>query len=263
MGFRPVACSRRAPFFPEGRLHQTTIPGLPVPLEADQVIVLPQQQPPRLLERPAPHPFAKAVVERGYPPGVRAKLHRQRRPLAARPQQPDQPVQQHPVIPPGPPPAPVHLMQVAAHRRAGEHYPEPDGQERGEEANRPARLDVARGPRRPARLGVHDLPRQRIVGRPPAARLVRQTRHPRLLVAMQPEPHHILAAVVDRRDHRHPIPPVIQQHHVRPQGHAPHRLPAHTLQLRPLLLRQFYHQHAGYLPFPQPAKSVPHMWSHA
>ena len=53
-------------------------------------------------------------------------------------------------------------------------------------------------------------------------------------VAVQPQAHHVLAAVVDMGDLRHPVAPRTEQNHLRTQRHSAHRLAAHLLQLAAL-----------------------------
>ena len=73
---------------------------------------------------------------------------------------------------------------------------------------------MARALGRLARLRVHDLRRQPVLGRATTAGLIHQPGDPLLGVAVQPQPHHIFLAVVDLGDLWHPVAPSTQQHHL-------------------------------------------------
>ena len=76
-----------------------------------------------------------------------------------------------------------------------------------------------------AGLGIDDGSSQWIPGRASTAGLIFQARHSLALIAMQPDPHDILAAVMDGRDLGNGEAAVGEQDHVGPQGHAPDGLP--------------------------------------
>ncbi len=88
-----------------------------------------------------------------------------------------------------------------------------------------------------------------------------QAVHPFLAIAMQPQPHDVLPAVVHLRDPRHTIAPSREQHHLRPQRHPPDRLAADLRQLPPLVIRDLHAHHTSSLPRHVAARFVPNLWS--
>jgi len=97
-------------------------------------------------------------------------------------------------------PAPASLVQPASHAGAGEDQVEPCGQKGGQQTDRPARLDMARTGWGLARLGVHDRPSQRVLGRPSAAGLILQSGYALLLIAVQPGAHDLLPTGMHHRN---------------------------------------------------------------
>ncbi len=80
---------------------------------------------------------------------------------------------------------------------------------------------------------------------------------------MQPGTHDILAAAVDQGDLGHWTAAARQEHHLRPQRHPAHRLPAHRVQLALLFSRQGEMQHRLHLLLTPPAKIMPILWPRA
>ena len=111
-----------------------------------------------------------------------------------------------------------------------------------------------------AHLGIHDLHRESGLGRPTAPWLVLQSADPLLLVAVQPQAHHVLATLVDLRNLRHPVAARIQQHHLGAQGHPPDGLSTHLLQVLALLSRQMHPYHPHTSQSPDHTGSVPEFW---
>lgn len=160
---------------------------------------------------------------------------------------------------PGTSPSPALKAQVSPHRSATEHQPEPCGKKRGQESNRPARLQVPRVARRLASLRIDDVAGKRILGWTTASRLILQALHALLLVPMQPGPYHVHSTVVDPGDLGYRVTSSAQHHHLRPECYSPHSLPAHSLQLVALPLRQLHPYHPHYLHRLSAAGSMPYL----
>jgi hypothetical protein len=135
---------------------------------------------------------------------------------------------------------------------------EPCGQEGGQQAHRPAGLDMARAGWGLARLGVHDRPGQRVLGRSSAARLVLQPGHALSLIAVQPGAHDILPTGRDQSNLGGGEAAVREQDHVSAQGDPPDRLMAKMGQFLSLRLRQGHLDHPIHLRLSEVAELVPH-----
>ncbi len=120
---------------------------------------------------------------------------------------------------------------------------------------------MARAAGRLTGLRIDDRAGQPVLRRAPTAWVVLQAVDPALLVAMQPGPHYILTAGMNRRDLRHAIPAARQQHHVRAQRDPAHGLPAYCGQFLALSLGQVYVDHPGSLRLSPAARTVPHFES--
>jgi hypothetical protein len=74
---------------------------------------------------------------------------------------------------------------------------------------------------------------------------------------MQPDPHHILAAVMDGRDLGNGEATVAEHDHVGSQSHTSDGLPTDDLQFVPLALCQLHVHHPGDLLLSQDATFMP------
>jgi hypothetical protein len=131
----------------------------------------------------------------------------------------------------------------------------------GEQADRPASLNMPRTGGRLAGLRVHNEASQGILGGTPTAWVILQPIHAALLVAVQPSPHNLFATGVDLGDLGHAVAPIREQHHLRAQGHAAHSLSADPLEVLPLFLVQVHVQHTPCLLRAEAARTMPNFWS--
>jgi len=150
-------------------------------------------------------------------------------------------------------------MEQASNAGAGQDQVEPCGQERRQQTNRPAGLDMTRTGWGLARLGVHDWSGQRVLGRPSAAGLILQSGYALLLIAVQPGAHDILPTGMNHRNPGDSETSVGEQDHLSAQGHAPDRLMAQARQFLPLRLRQGHVDHLSFLRLSEVAELVPHI----
>src|SRR6185437_10721448 len=131
---------------------------------------------------------------------------------------------------PGTCPAPAHLMESAPDRSTRKEQVKALGEESGEQGHTPARLDMAGAGWRLAGLGIDDGSSQRIPGWASTAGFIFQAGYSLTLIAMQPDPHHILAAVMDGGDLGNGEAAVGEQDHVGAQSHTSDGLPTDDLQ---------------------------------
>jgi hypothetical protein len=156
-----------------------------------------------------------------------------------------------------PRPAPAHTVQMAPHARTREHQAEALRQERRQQRDRPASLDMPGARWRLTGLRGDDLGRQWVFGRASTTRFIFQSRDPVLLIAMQPGAHDIFATVVNGADLADRKSPITEQHHLRAQRDPPDAVPADGSQFAPLMICQGDVDHTPFL-LPSPhAQIVP------
>ena len=156
-------------------------------------------------------------------------------------------------------PAPTGLVEQASNAGAGQDQVEPCGQKSGQQAHRPAGLNLARARWGLTGLGIYDRPGQRFLGRSSATGLILQPGHALALIPMQPGAHDILSTGIDQRNLGNGEAAIGEQDHLSPQGHTPDRLMAEIGQFVPLCLRQGHVDHPSSPRLSEVAEIVPHI----